>query len=135
MWEVVFKNGEVLQQFDENGEDRTFAPVSKRSNEVKILTLILKTEDGVEKRFFVNVVTGMFFLDGFTLFSYTDISSAERTAPIFWKRKQVHMFGDSEVVETVGFILGWQATVNGKNFQQRIMVSPSGAIALMSEKE
>jgi len=128
-WETILKDGQILKQFDEKGEN-TFALVMEHKSEIEDFRLISNDNS---KIYNVNLATGEFNLDGFKIKSSVKLEEVENKEPIFWRRNLITYSAEEGGKEPVivGYIIGWQANIDGKNFQQQFMIKPNGDVILM----
>ena len=128
-WFALFNNGVVLEQFDGDTE-RKFSDVMDRVDDLKEFSLI--STDGKNRTYKVDLETGDMDLDNQTVPSFVKDLKKYNPKPIFWRRNQVHLFSVSGP-EVVGYILGWQANVDGINKQIQFMVLPDGKVELIEK--
>jgi len=128
-WEAVLKDGRVIKQSTDVTKN-SFKEVIDNKEFLSIFQIC--SQDGQERTYSVNMNTGEFNLNGFIIKSSIDLSNETRKEPIYWERSKVVYSsedgGHAPVV--VGFIIGWQVNIEGKNFQQQFMITPTGEVIL-----
>lgn len=129
-WVATLKNGEEIQQFDENGVDRTFKTVEENQSELRTLELrsdLLNTL-GVPKYVYrLNVEDGSFFLNGTTIYAGVDIAMLENFSVVYFRRNSVYIMTEREP-EIIGYILGWKSDTVSMKF----MITPGKDIILLA---
>ncbi|MCK4357324.1 MAG: hypothetical protein KAW92_01020 [Candidatus Cloacimonetes bacterium] len=134
-WVAHFKNQHVLEQFDDKGREHLFKEVLDRQKELYKFELI-----GSGKIYQVDLRTGKFFIKGVEFFPITesDFQKPLRDVEyrlIYYKRKQTTVT-QTTVKKPVllYYLLGWQALVDGKNFQRIMFIYPDGKVELKSKR-
>lgn len=134
-WKARFKNQHMLNQFDSQGREILFKEVLERQNDLEIFELV---EDG--KVYQINLNTGMFTINGIEIFLITEqeLGTPLRDAHyriIYYKRMQTNFTVQKlEKPKVFCYLLGWQTTVNGKNFQRILQIFPDGKLFLKVDK-
>jgi len=111
LWEVVFKDGATLKQFNPDGSENSFKKIQERYNEVTCFKLISNSEN-----FEVNLLNGCFTLNNQKIYFFEPEDKINYRL-IFFKRRTTVMNSTNIFTE---YWLGWQTTINGKN-EKRIM--------------
>lgn len=127
-----FTDGTAIQQTQEDVSvaDSTrsaFYDVVQRLTEVETFTLI-QQRSGRQHSFSVDLRDGHFEIDGVPFFSQAEeLPSVPKSYRLIYFHRHQHrviqgqaMTGDAS---SVVFHIGWQATIDGKNFQSTIAVS------------
>jgi len=134
-WKARFKGQHILNQFDVNGKEKLFREVLDRQEDLEIFELV---EDG--KIYSVNFQTGAFFVKGIEIFpiTETELGIPLRDAHyriIYYKRMQANFTVQKlEEPKLFCYLLGWQTTVNGRNFQRVLQIFPDGKLFLKVDK-
>lgn len=125
-WQAILIDGSVINQFEDEIEN-TFKVVLDNKDKLKIFQLV--SQDGQNRVYGIDMTTGQFNLNGLIIKSI----NSEKQEPIYWKR--THVIYSSETggqpPKSVGYIIGHQVNIEGKNYQQQFMITPSGEITLL----
>lgn len=127
-WRAILKDGTEINQF-QDGIENTFKSVMDVKE--NLLAFQLVSEAGVI--YSVHMETGEFNLKGFIIKSSIDLKEVANKEPIYWKRSKV-VFSSEEggkAPEVYGYIIGWQANIDGKNYQHQFMIDPYGEVTLL----
>ena len=134
-WKAHFKNQHIFEQFDTKGKEHLFKEVLDREDELEVFELV---DNG--KIYQVDLRTGKFFIKGVEFFPITE---GEFKKPlrdvhyrlIYYKRKQTTVtLNDIKKPEVLCHLLGWQALVDGKNYQRIMFIYPDGIVELKSKR-
>ena len=134
-WRARFKNQHTLEQYDAKSKEHLFKDVLDRQDELELFELI-----GDGKIYQVDLRTGKFFIKGVEFFPITesDFQKPLRDVKyrlIYYKRKKATItLTDVKNPEVLHYLLGWQALVNGKNFQRIMFIYPDGKVELKSKR-
>jgi len=127
-WEAIFEDNSIIKQFN-NETENSFKEVILKKEQLVEFRLI--STDGLNRIFSVNLKTGEFNLNGTKIESSLVLSEYKNVSPIFWRRNKIILLGEKNTPTQVGFIIGWQVNVEGKNYQHQFMIKPDGGIILL----
>jgi len=118
-WSAKLSNSTIIKEHDKEGKEHLFKEVLDVLNDVEILTLSWD-----KKYASVNFKNGHFNINGEDI-SFKDISDRkERYRPIYFKRvRQVISTGTSNPNENIKYHIGYQITINDKNYQRILKVN------------
>lgn len=134
-WKARFKGQRVLNQFDSAGKEKLFREVLDRQDELEHFEL---AENG--NIYSVNLQTGAFFVKGIEIFPITkeEIGIPLRDAKyriIYYRRMQTNFTVQKlEEPKVFCYLLGWQTTIDGRNFQRVLQIFPDGKLFLRIDK-
>lgn len=134
-WRAYFNGGRVLEQFDSKGKEKLFREVLDRQEDLEKVELV-----GNGEIYQVNLITGEFFIKGikFLPITETELGIYHRNVKyriIYYKRKQTTITQTTTREPTlVCYLLGWQATINGKSIKRIMHIYPSGKVVLQTTK-
>lgn len=106
-WKVIYDNGETLQEI-EDGKTHSFKEVDLD----KLVRLGWVSDNPNLPSYFVN------------------LESFQR--PILYRRRGIHALKKNAKPFTIGYLLGWQSTINGRNYKSIMFIRPDGEITLAS---
>lgn len=134
-WRAYFKGQHVLDQFDSKNKERLFKEVLDRQDELEKFELV-----GNGEVYQVNLITGEFFIKGvkFLPVTETELGVYHRSVKyriIYYRRIQTTI-SQTKVGKPnlLCYLLGWQATIDGKNIQRVMHIYLDGKIALQTSK-
>ena len=118
-WSAKLSNSTIIKEHDKEGNEHLFKEVLDVINELEVLTLSWD-----KKYASVNFKNGHFNINGEDI-SFKDISDRkERYRPIYFKRvRQVISTGTSNPNENIKYHIGYQITINDKNYQRILKVN------------
>ena len=137
MWQAKFNNGEVLKEFDANGNEVVFKKVSDRFDDLADLSIVL-----ADRVYTVRMADGRFSTisngDEHHFFALDeDAENLTNIRPIYFIRESVNFgtqgnsapaaLGPPEV-EFVA--LGFQANLEGHNVKRYLTIFPDGTTVL-----
>lgn len=134
-WKAHFSNACILNQYDARSKEHLFKEVLNREDKLEVFELV-----GNGNIYQVDLRTGKFFIKGVEFFPITE---GEFKKPlrdvhyrlIYYKRKQTTVtLNEIKKPELLCYLLGWQALVDGKNFQRIMYIYPDGRIELKSKR-
>ena len=130
MWKAQFSNGEVLKEFDKNGQEIPFRKVLDRLDDLKNLSIVVgdniymvRMSDGRFSTIFKGKEHHFFALDA-------DAVDLKSIRPIYFVRETVNFGTQANIPVTLGpprvnFIaLGFQANLNGHNVKRYLTIFP-----------
>jgi hypothetical protein len=133
LFEANFKDGEIYVQHPEDlpkegTSGSSFAFVKQKIDEVTAFYLLPQSGCSEEYCTGINLENGIFLINGLP------VKIDEKDFPlgfppdiqrrlIYFRRVTVNYIGTVEQNKSTEFCIGWQATVNGKNYQQIISIS------------
>ncbi len=136
MWRAQFSGGEILEEFDGNGQEILFRKVLDRIEDLEELSVILDDKvytvrmiDGRFSTIFAGETQHFFALDA----NVTDLSHIR---PIYFTRETVNFGTQGRVPAALGpptveFIaLGFQANLDGRNVKRYLTIFPDGTTVL-----
>ena len=141
MWIAKFSNGEVLNEFDDTGQEILFSKVLKRLKDLESLSISLEdkifTVRMADGRFSSNIngdINHFFAVD-------VDINTLTNIRPIYFVRETIKLaiqanalFSESTDAPYVHFTaLGFQANFNGQNITRYLAIFPNGTYILKDE--
>lgn len=144
MWKAKFKDGTVLQEFDDSGHEVLFGKVMARVEDLETLSILLTSS----KSFTIRFIDGRFTLsnDGIDNHIYGldfqkyDISKLTNIRPIYFVRETVDFsIGVHKGLQVasqprVNFVaLGFQANYENKNIKRYLWISPDGSSLIKDE--
>ena len=123
-----FKDGSVIQQTQEDvsQEDSTrsaFYDVVQRLDEVELFTIT--KQDARQHTYTVDLRDGHFEVDGIPFYASEELPGEAMYRLIYFHRHQHRVVqgqtltGDGALIQ---YYIGWQTTIDGKNFQSTISV-------------
>ena len=117
-WSAKLIDGTTIKEFDKKGKEHLFKEVIDVLNNVEVLTLSWD-----EKYASVNFKNGHFNINGENI-SFKDLSDRkEKYRPIYFKRvRQAISTGISNPNENIKYHIGYQITINSKNYQRILKV-------------
>ena len=129
MWKAQFSSGEILEEFDTDGQEILFRKVLDRLDDLEKLSIVVN-----DKIYTVRMSDGRFSIifkgeeHHFFTLDADDIMDLKCIRPIYFVRETVN-FGTQEKVSTalgpprVDFIaLGFQANLNGRNVKRYLTI-------------
>jgi hypothetical protein len=131
MWQAKFSNGEVLNEFNAEGNEVLFGKVLERISSLESLSIILN-----DRIFTVRLSDGRFNInDNHFFISGIDPALLTNIRPIYFVRETVNfnarlVGGKSEVNFTA---LGFQANINGRNIKHYLAILPDGSFIIRNE--
>lgn len=134
-WKAHFSNAKTLEQYNAIGKERLFKEVLDRQDELEVFELI-----GDGKIYQVDLRTGKFFIKGVEFFPITesDFKKPLRDVHyrlIYYKRNQTTVTLNAiKKPEVLCYLLGWQALVDGKNYQRIMHIYPDGKVEIKSKR-
>lgn len=134
-WKAHFSNARIFEQFDAQGKEHLFKEVLDRQEDLELFELI-----GDGKIYQVDLRTGKFFIKGVEFFPITEEEFKKPLRDvhyrlIYYKRSQTTVTLNSiKKPELLCYLLGWQALVDGKNFQRIMFIYPDGRVELKSKR-
>lgn len=134
-WRAYFKNQYVLDQYSDDKKERLFREVLDRQEELEKVELVDNGEI-----YQVNLITGEFFIKGIKFLPVTETELGVyhrnvRYRIIYYKRKQTTITQTTTREPTlVCYLLGWQATINGKSIKRIMHIYPNGKVVLQTTK-
>lgn len=135
-WVAVSTTGKEIQQFPANGNENSFKTVYELSENRELLYLYLvpkRPEYRKHVMFAVNYLTGEHLIRGVALnLVHKEIREEPdlHFRPIHVRRMRQDLGEGMVAINTRRvhqYLLGWQVTVNGKNYQKIIAVDPMTA--------
>lgn len=136
-WVAVSVDGQEIQQFPNDQEENLFQTVYELSNNKNLSLLFLipqKPEYRKHVMFAVNFLTGEHLIRGVALnLVHKEIRDEKNLhfRPIHFRRMRKDLdAGGNEIEGTKRvhlYLLGWQVTVNDKNYQKMIAIDPDTA--------
>jgi hypothetical protein len=128
LFKVEFADG-VL--FEQNSEDKSliepkrsaFFDVLEREKESRILRFLLTNGDHA---YLVDLVDGHFEIDGMSFNCHETLPHDYPDRRLIFYRQHRHDFNSAggamgeEINHTVEYFIGWQTTINGKNYKETI---------------
>ena len=134
-WRAYFKGQHVLEQYDSKGKERLFKEVLDRQDELEKFELV-----GNGEIYQVNLITGEFFIKGvkFLPATETELGVYHRDVKyriIYYRRIQTTV-SQTKVGKPnlLCYLLGWQATIDGKNIQRIMQIHSTGKLVLQTNK-
>ena len=118
-WRAYFKNQYVLNQVDDKGRERLFKEVLDKQEELYRFELV-----GDGKIYSVDLKTGEFFIKDikFLPITETELGVYHRDVKyriIYYRRMQTTVNQTTvKKPSLLCYLLGWQATIDGKNIQR-----------------
>ena len=139
MWQAKFSNGEVLSEFNDEGQEILFGQVLERLDDLESLSIILGN-----KMFTVRMSDGRFSSDinnGENHFfaSDVDITALTNIRPIYFVRETVQIGTHANILSSGGSpavnftALGFQANFNGHNIKRYLAILPNGSFVIRDE--
>ena len=138
-WRAILKDGKNIPQFDSEGKENSFGLVQEQEklNNLEVLELIC-AEDNVA-HLAVGLSSGNFFIRGAVFHPFNALTREEvKYRVIFYRRKRQEL---GTGMKPIGvpfvhrFLLGWQCTVNGVNYQRIIFYDPNtGGIVIKAKR-
>ena len=134
-WKAHFNNAHTLEQYDIKGKEHLFQEVLDRQDDLEIFELV-----GDGKVYQVDLRTGKFFIKGVEFFPITEKEFQKplrdvKYRLIYYKRKKATItLTDVKNPEVLHYLLGWQALVDGRNFQRIMFIYLNGKIELKSKR-
>lgn len=134
-WRAYFKNQYVLDQYSDDKKERLFREVLDRQDELEKFELV-----GNGEIYQVNLITGEFFIKGvkFLPVTETELGVYHRNVEyriIYYRRMQTTVSRiNVRKPSLFCYLLGWQATINGKNVQRIMQIYSTGKIVLQTNK-
>ena len=118
-WRAKFEDGEAVAQYTEDGEEVLYRKVLNHLEACKGLS-------------FIELLP---LQEGLPVFKQEIDSSWQR--PVIFRRrfKKVGIWDGREVEERTMFALGWQATVNGKNYKSVIYIDVDSGQVLITHRD
>ncbi len=140
MWQAKFSNGEILNEFNVDGQEILFGKVLKRLDDLESLSIILD-----DKTFTVRMIDGRFSSNisgdiNHFFASDVDITALKNIRPIYFVRETIKLaiysntssFGGSS--PDVNFTaLGFQANLDGRNITKYLAILPNGTFIIKDE--
>lgn len=143
MWRAYFRDGFVVHQYREDGEERGFNHVLDRHDKLEKLTVDLSNGDV----FAVDITKGLFTVtknnqSRIHFYGLPQDTCAQETLSnvriIYFSRESVQMalnnIAGSHAAHVHFFALGFQANLsNGKNIQRYLAIYPDGTFDIRGE--
>lgn len=108
-WEVIYNDGSVFRQYEEDGKENVFRDI----NQEKMVVFNLYHNG---KYISLNIKNGSFFLNG--LYYKTDISELDKNYRlIYFARKRKVLGGEGD---TNTYFVGYQVTIEEKNHKRMV---------------
>jgi len=98
-WIVTFNDGTVIEQYDQNGNERKFKEVLDRIQDVKTFVL----SNGKEHLVTVDLVNGLIILASTPVIDVDLINTKQNVRLIYFKRHYVRSNGVEDLAYFVGF--------------------------------
>jgi hypothetical protein len=123
LFEAHLKDGTIIKQTQDDisttGTGSAFTDVRLRMNEVTVFGIYADTQD----TWAVDLRDGTFYHNNhaFTL-PCPEVTETNNRRLIYYRQHQHVIEQGQEHSHTVQFVIGWQATVEGKNHQRTIAV-------------
>lgn len=134
-WKAHFSNARTLEQYDATGKEKLFKEILDRQSELEVFELV---DSG--NIYQVDLRTGKFFIKGVEFFpiTETELGVYHRDVKyriIYYKRMQTTV-SQTKVgkLNLLCYLLGWQATINGKNVKRVMHIYPTGKVVLQTTK-
>lgn len=126
-WNAYYKDGKVLCQFSEDGQENMFTDIDRNPEKFKKFELI--NLDNKEEKYNVDLETGDFNFNGVVIKNSLDLSGSQLQC-IFWRRKAItlNLTNASESSKYLHYILGWQANINGASIKREYRIIPGGVV-------
>uniref|UniRef100_A0A6H1ZNV9 Uncharacterized protein n=2 Tax=viral metagenome TaxID=1070528 RepID=A0A6H1ZNV9_9ZZZZ len=113
-WECAFKDGTTINQFDETGFETTFKKVQENIDKVSVFKLV-----GDGNSYSVSLSKGSISINN-TIINFFEDYEDKIFRLIFFKRRLTALYTTS--IET-DYFLGFQSTVDGKNFKNILRIT------------
>jgi len=140
-WKAVLKSGEEISQFDSEGKEVSFGLIQEQDKLKNIQSLALVCVEDNLSHLAVNLQTGEFLIRGGYFHPYNALSPYYEDLHyriIFYRRKRQHagtggvLIGKPYIYR---FLLGWQVTYKGLNYQRIIFYDPqAGSIEIKAKR-
>ena len=130
MWKAQFSDGEVLEEFDMNGQEVLFRKVLDRLDDLENLSIIVgdkiyvvRMSDGRFSIIFKGEEHHFFALDA-------DVADLKCIRPIYFVRETINFGTQGKVPIALGSpkvnltALGFQANLNGHNVKRYLTIFP-----------
>ena len=134
-WIAQYENGEELHEYEQDGTQHLLREI----NESRLFKFIIENASR-EERYWVNVKTGEFNLNGMTVWSKTlpKIFKEDGTSAIdfrlIWFKRIKKEFVPDDIQTTIQYVFGLQATYEEKNCQQLIWVQDDSSVHINGEQ-
>jgi len=117
-WSAKLSNSTIIKEHDKEGKEHLFKEVLDVINELEVLTLSWD-----KKYASVNFKNGHFNINGDDI-AFKDLSDKkEKYRPIYFKRvRQAISTGINNPNENIKYHIGYQITINGKNYQRIVKI-------------
>jgi hypothetical protein len=136
VWKAEFSDNEILTEFGENGEERSFSMVLRRLADLQYLSV---TTGDTEYK--VSLEDGQFIISNdSTIRMYTlntaiyNKNTLSNIRPIYFRNEQVNFEfggGDQTVAPMVNYYsLGFQANYNDKNITRFLRIYPNNTFEI-----
>lgn len=138
-WNAVLKDNKNIIQFDSEGKENSFGLVQEQEklNNLEVLELIC-AEDG-KPHLAVGLTTGNFFIRGAVFHPYNALTREDVKYRVIFYRRMRRELGAN--MQPIGepyihrYLIGWQCTWNGLNYQRIIFYDPnSGGIVIKAKR-
>jgi len=140
-WKAVLKSGEEISQFDSEGKEVSFGLIQEQDKLKNIQSLALVCVEDNLSHLAVNLQTGEFLIRGGYFHPYNALSPYYEDLHyriIFYRRKRQHagtggvLIGKPYIYR---FLLGWQVTYKGLNYQRIMFYDPqAGSIEIKAKR-
>lgn len=135
-WNAVLVNGQDIPQFDSEGKENSFSLIQEqdRNKQLRGFGLICK-QDGLV-HLAVDLKTGNFEIRGASFHPYNVLTTHEKELHyrvIFYRR--MRRYSDQDIQFIKYFLIGWQCTYGGLNYQRIIFYNPiTGGIEIKAKR-
>jgi len=136
MWRAQFSNGEVLEEFDKNGQEIPFRKVLDRLDDLENLSIVVddniytvRMSDGRFSTIFKEKEHHFFALDA-------DAVELKSIRPIYFVRETVNFGAQTNTPVILGpprvnFVaLGFQSNLNGHNIKRYLTIFQDGTFVI-----
>jgi hypothetical protein len=118
-----YKDGSIFEQNEEDvslTDPKRSAFFDIRQKDVARFWL-----EGNGHKYLVDLTTGLFEIDGNLIHVGEDLPAIDPVRRLIFFRRHAHQFNldHEEVGHFVRYFIGWQTTINGKNYKQTIAVA------------
>lgn len=139
MWQAKFSDGEVLNEFNDKGQEILFSQVLERLDNLESLSIILG-----DKMFTVRMLDGRFSSNingdvNHFFASDVDITALTNIRPIYFVRETIQIGIHANVLSSEGppavnfTALGFQANFNGCNIKRYLAILPNGSFVVRGD--